>query len=310
MALTLTEDKKLPIQSIASVEKQIGNTPLHKVETRNGVEIYAKLEWKQLGGSIKSRPAFNIIKQALITGELHSGKRLLDATSGNTGIAYASIGAALGIPITLFLPENASKERKQILKSLGVNIIFTSPFGGTDEAQEAAKELARKQPDDYFYADQYSNHNNWNAHYENTANEIINQTDGRITHFVAGLGTTGTFTGVGANLREYDRNIKLTALQPDTPLHGLEGWKHLETANVPAIFNKDLVDEYREIATQRAYELMVEVAAKEGMLLSPSSAANLAGALQVAETIDKGVIVTVYPDDSEKYGDVIEQLFK
>lgn len=307
MVLELTKNKQ---QSISSVEKQIGDTPLYKVDTLNGVEIYAKLEWMQLGGSIKSRPAFNIIKQALITGDLHSGKSLLDATSGNTGIAYASIGAALGIPVTLFLPENASKERKQILKALGANLIFTSPFGGTDEAQEEAKELFRKQPNDYFYADQYSNNNNWKAHYENTANEIIDQTDGRITHFVAGLGTTGTFTGVGTSLREFNSDIKLIALQPDTPLHGLEGWKHLETANVPAIFNENLVDEYLEVSTQRAYELIVEIANKEGMLLSPSSAANLAGALEVAKTVKEGVVVTIFPDDSEKYGDVIDQLFK
>ncbi|MBP7272571.1 MAG: cysteine synthase family protein [Saprospiraceae bacterium] len=301
------------IQSAAlKVATLIGKTPLYPIRhiyTKKGVSILAKLEWQQLGGSIKSRPAFNIIINAIEQGQLPVGKQLLDATSGNTGIAYATIGAALGIPVTLCLPENASEERKNILQSLGVNIIYTSRFDGTDGAQLKAKELFAAQPDRYFYADQYANDANWRAHYETTANEIWNQTAGQITHFVAGLGTTGTFVGTSRKLKLLNRNIQTIALQPDNPMHGLEGWKHLETAIVPKIYDAAVADQFIEIDTLESYDLIKQVAQKEGLLLSPSAAANLAGAIKVAEQIERGIIVTVFADNSDKYSEVLKYIF-
>ncbi|MEL6867593.1 MAG: pyridoxal-phosphate dependent enzyme [Bacteroidota bacterium] len=290
----------------------VGNTPLYKISNvwnKPGVEIFAKLEWQQIGGSVKSRPAFNIIKEAILKGELKAGQHLLDATSGNTGIAYAAIGAALGIPVTLCLPENASEQRKQILKSLGVNIIFTSKFDGTDGSQLKAKELFREQPDRYYYADQYANDNNWKAHYLTTAEEIWAQTQGRITHFVAGLGTTGTFTGTSRRLKEYNPDIELVALHPNTAMHSLEGWKHLETAIVPKIYDDQVATQHREADTYEAFETLKLIAQREGLLVSPSAAANLAGAIALSKEIDQGVIVTTFADDASKYGEVLQQIF-
>lgn len=290
----------------------IGQTPLYPIENVNPnkrVKIFAKLEWEQFGGSVKSRPAYKIITDAIDSGQLNENKHLLDASSGNTGIAYAHIGAALGIPVTLCLPENASTERKQILKSLGVDLRLTSRTGGTDEAQEVAQSMFKNQPEKYYYADQYSNPSNWKAHYDTTGPEILDQTDYGITHFIAGLGTTGTFTGTGKILKEYDPDIKLIGLQPDIAMHGLEGWKHLETAHTPAIYDDSVADEIRPVSTEQAHEIIKLTAREEGLLISPSSAANLAGALQLAEEIDEGVIVTVFPDDGSKYGEVINQLF-
>lgn len=297
---------------LENISTLIGNTPLYKISNvfrKRGVEIYAKLEWQQLGGSVKSRPAFSIIKNAIIKGQLDGKKHLLDATSGNTGIAYASIGAALGIPVTLCLPENASQDRKTILKALGANVILTSKFESTDGAQMKAKELFREFPDKFFYADQYANNNNWKAHFDTTGVEIWNQTEGRITHFVAGLGTTGTFTGTGRRLKTFDKNIELVALQPDNPMHGLEGWKHLETAIVPKIYDEKLADRFLEIDTLEAFDLVKKVARKEGLLISPSAAANLLGAIKVAKEIDQGIIVTTFADNAEKYAEVINQIF-
>ncbi|MFT5169203.1 MAG: cysteine synthase B [Saprospiraceae bacterium] len=291
----------------------VGNTPLYRISnvfSKPGVEIYAKLEWQQLGGSVKSRPAFNIIKNAILEGKLGQGKHLLDATSGNTGIAYAAIGAALGIPVTLCLPENASDSRKQILKSLGVNIVFTSPFESTDGAQIKAKELYKKNPKKYFYADQYANEHNWKAHYETTGVEIWDQTKGKITHFVAGLGTTGTFTGTSRRLKAYNQQIEVIALQPNNPMHGLEGWKHLETAIVPKIYDDQLADRFLEADTLEAFDLIKQVAQQEGLLISPSAAANLLGAIEVAKEIEQGIIVTTFADNAEKYTEVMKQIFQ
>jgi len=301
------------MQQLKRLEPFIGKTPLFPIRNiyyKPGIQIFAKLEWQQFGGSIKTRPAFNIIKEAVFSGELHRDKILLDATSGNTGIAYASIGAALGIRVTLYLPKNASEERKTILKSLGAEIIYTSPFGGTDEAQQAAKELYERNREKYFYANQYANAHNWHAHYDGTGEEIFRETFGTVTHFSAGLGTTGTFTGVGKRLRSFSRKIQLIGLQPETVLHGLEGWKHLETAIVPRFYDNKLANEIITVPTQNAYDLIKETASAEGMLLSPSSAANLAGAIKVAEDIERGVIVTVFPDNGDKYGDIHKQIFK
>lgn len=308
----------LLLPSISVTEKTlqvgqlVGKTPLYEIRNvfqKPGVRIFAKLEWQQLGGSVKSRPAFNIIKNAIRDGQLGQGKHLLDATSGNTGIAYAAICAALNIPVTLCLPENASAERKRILQALGVNIVFTSRFDGTDGAQLEAKRLYRERPDRYFYADQYANDHNWRAHYETTAPEIWQQTCGKITHFVAGLGTTGTFTGTGRGLKKFNPEIELIGLQPDNPMHGLEGWKHLETAIVPKIYDNSLADRFLEIDTLEAYEMVRLLAQNEGLLVSPSAAANLLGAIKVAEQIETGIIVTSFADNAEKYSEVMERIF-
>lgn len=290
----------------------VGNTPLFPIRNINpnrDVQILAKLEWQQFGGSVKSRPALRIIQDAIKSGDLNGDKQLLDASSGNTGIAYAHIGAALGIPVTLCLPENASKERKQILKSLGVNIRFTPRTGSTDEAQEIAQSMYDSDPDNYYYADQYSNESNWKSHYDTTAPEILRQTRGEVTHFVAGLGTTGTFTGTGRLLKEFDSDIQLVGIQPAEPMHGLEGWKHLETARVPSIYDDTIADEMRNVSTDRALEVLKLAASGEGLILSPSSAANLAVALELAEELDEGTIVTIFPDDGSKYGEVINHIF-
>ena len=300
------------IQQLDGVGKFIGNTPLYPIKNafhKEGVEIYAKLEWRQLGQSVKARPAYEIIREAILAEELHPGKRLLDATSGNTGIAYASITAQLGIPLTICLPENASAERKQILTALGAELIYTSPLEGTDGSQREAKRLAEARPDLYFYADQYNNPNNWKAHYRNTAREVYHQTHGRITHFATGLGTTGSFVGTGKKLREVNPEIKLISLHPETSMHGLEGWKDMETAKVPGIYEPQIADQQIRVSTEEAYHWVKEIGKKEGMLVSPSSAANLAGAIKVAEQIDKGVIVTLFTDDASKYGDVLQHIF-
>lgn len=309
--ITQEIDVKL-VERLDTVGKFIGKTPLFpitRIHSNKKVKILAKLEWQQLGGSVKARPAYNIIKNAILSGELNSEKRLLDATSGNTGIAYAAIGAALGIKVSICLPENASEERKTILKAYGAEIIYTSKFGSTDEAQEMAQDIYQKDHEKYYYARQYQNDANWKAHYHHTAEEIWKQTNGKITHFVAGLGTTGTFTGTSRKLRELNPDIKLISLQPDAALHGLEGWKHLETATVPTIYDDTIADQNLEMDTYQAYEMIKKVAGEEGLLLSPSSAANLIGALRVAEQLEEGTVVTVFPDNAEKYGDVINNLF-
>jgi len=295
------------ITKALKLKEQVGNTPLvrinHLVSNKN-VQLWAKQEWKQISGSVKARAAYRIITDALQTGELNENKILLDATSGNTGIAYATIGAALGIKVSLCLPENASRQRKEILKSLGVKIIYTSKFEGTDGAQREAKQLAREYPEKYFYADQYKNDNNWKAHYHTTAVEIFSQLPS-VTHFVAGLGTSGTFVGTGRRLKEFNNKIKLVSFQPDTPLHGLEGWKHMETAIVPAIYDHTIADQNIEVSTEEAYEMIRAAAKHEGLLLSPSSAANLAGAMKVIEKMEQGIVVTVLPDNADKYGDIM-----
>jgi len=299
-------------EKVNSLGSFIGNTPLFPItgiHSHDRVNIYAKLEWQQLGNSVKARPAYRIIKDAVQNGLLNGNRRLLDASSGNTGIAYAHLGAALGIPVTLCLPENASAERKRILRALGVDIHYTSPTGTTDEAQEIASRLADENPDTFYYADQYGNDSNWRAHFDTTGPEILEQTGHSITHFVSALGTTGTFTGTARRLKAFNPDIQCIALQPDIAMHGLEGWKHLETAAVPGIYDPDLVDAQLEISTDEAYELVKKAAEIEGLLLSPSSAANLAGALRVSEQVDEGVVVTIFPDDGSRYGEVMNQLF-
>ncbi|MDP4149577.1 MAG: cysteine synthase family protein [Bacteroidota bacterium] len=298
------------LPAVQALEKRIGHTPLHAVThlfQRRNVQLFAKKEWMQLSGSVKARAAYQIIRKAIESGELNRQTTLLDATSGNTGIAYAHIARLLNIPVALCLPENASRERKDILQSLGVRLILTSRFEGTDGAQQTAKAMALENPSAYFYADQYKNPNNWKAHYHTTAPEIFSALPG-ITHFVAGLGTTGTFTGTGRRLRELNPSIRLISLQPDSALHGLEGWKHMETAIVPRIYDPTLADANYEVSTEEAYEMMRAAHRHEGLLLSPSSAANLAAAIKVGEQLESGIVVTVFPDNADKYGEVIQKV--
>lgn len=300
------------IKAVQSLGTKIGHTPLHRITRlfhKQGVTIYAKKEWMQLSGSVKARAAYNIIRTAIGTGELSGGKTLLDATSGNTGIAYAHIAKLLNIPVALCLPENASPARIEILESLGVRLILTSRFEGTDGAQQVAKAMAAEDPGAYFYADQYKNVNNWKAHYNSTAPEIFEALPG-VTHFVAGLGTTGTFVGTSRRLRELQPGIRLISLQPDFALHGLEGWKHMETAIVPEIYDPSVANEEHTVSTEEAHEIIKAAYKHEGLLLSPSSAANLAGALRIAEKLEEGIVVTMLPDNADKYSEITQKLIQ
>jgi cysteine synthase B len=268
------------------------------------VEILAKAEWFNPGGSVKDRPALSMIKAGLASGALQPGKTVLDATSGNTGIAYAMIAAALDYRVKLFLPGSASEERKRILQAYGAELVITPGDEGTDGAIRRVRELAAAEPDRYFYPDQYSNPANWQAHYGGTANEIWEQTGGRITHFVAALGTSGTFVGTTRRLRELRPDIRSISLQPDGPWNGLEGWKHMPTALRPSIYDDSLADQNLEISTEESYRMLKRLAREEGLLVSPSAAAALVGCLRVAEEIPAGrhaVIVTVFADSAAKY---------
>ena len=287
---------------------RIGQTPLLRFPriTRDlpGVEILGKAEWLNPGGSVKDRAAANIVAQARASGQLTSGKILLDSTSGNTGIAYAMIGAAQGFPVTLCIPENVSVERKRILHAYGANIIYTDAAEGSDGAIRMARELAGKHPDLYFYADQYSNDANWLAHYHGTANEIWQQTDGRITHFVSMLGTSGTFVGTSRRLKELNPQIRCVSLQPDSPFHGIEGAKHMASALVPKIYDPSLADADIGIATEDAYSMAKRLAREEGLLVGISAAAAIAGCLQLARQLkrdERGVFVTILCDSGDKY---------
>ena len=288
-----------------SILDLIGRTPL--VRLRNferetpGVEIYAKVEWQNPGGSVKDRAAARMIAEGEASGALKPGLTILDATSGNTGIAYAMIGAARGYKVKLCLPQNASQERKLILRAFGAELVLTDPLEGTDGAIREARRLHASDPGRYFYADQYNNDANWRAHYDTTAPEIIEQTSGSLTHFVAGLGTSGTFVGVGRRLRRYNPAIKLISFQPATAFHGLEGLKHMESAIVPGIYDPTLADEDLRVESERAYEMVRCLARVEGALAGISSGAALAATLDVARRLDRGVIVTVFPDGAEKY---------
>lgn len=297
-----------PAASRFSLLEQIGNTPLLRLE-RVGrefphVEFYAKAEWFNPGGSVKDRAALAMIREGERTGELQPGKTILDSTSGNTGIAYAMIGAALGYPVKLCLPANASPERKRMLRAYGAETILTPAEEGSDGAIRRVREIFAAAPDRYFYPDQYSNPANWQAHYRTTGPEIWEQTHSRITHFVAALGTGGTFVGAARRLRELNPNIRCISLQPDSAFHGLEGWKHMSTAMVPAIYDPTIADENIEVRTEDGYAMAKRLAREEGLLVSPSAGAALAGCLAVAGTIpraEQAVIVTVFPDAADKY---------
>jgi len=291
-----------------SVIELIGNTPLLRVsnvETAfHNVEFLAKAEWFNPGGSVKDRPALSMIQGGLASGALRPGKTILEATSGNTGIAFAMIGTAFGYPVKLCLPDSASHERKRILAALGAEIVRTSGDEGTDGAIRRAREIAAADPEKYFYPDQYSNPANWQAHYRTTAEEIWEQTNGSITHFVAALGTSGTFVGTARKLKELNPAIRCISLQPDAAFHGLEGWKHMPTALRPAIYDDTLADENLEIGTELAYRMVKRIAREEGLLVSPSAAAALVGCCRVAEQLgrnERAVIVTVFADSASKY---------
>lgn len=289
------------------LEAAIGNTPLIRLRnvTRNlpaDVEIYAKAEHLNPGGSVKDRAALAMILAGEKSGTLTPDKIILDATSGNTGIAYAMVGAARGYRVTLTLPKSASAARKRILKLYGVKIIETDPLNGTDGAQIVARELAEKFPDKYFYADQYNNEANWKAHFATTAPEIWHQTNGRVTHFVAGLGTTGTFVGTARRLKEFNPSLSAISVQPDSPMHGLEGMKHLGTARVPGIYDSRLVDRNVEIATEDAQAMTRRLAREEGLFVGVSSGANVLAAIRLAERLETAAtIVTVLCDGGGKY---------
>jgi cysteine synthase B len=289
----------------AGLEAAVGNTPLLALRRLTahlppGVQVLAKAEWFNPGGSVKDRPALNILRTALADGRLQN-RRLLDSTSGNMGIAYATFGAALGVPVTLVLPANASAERKTILRALGAELILSDPLEGIDGAIAEARRLAEEQPERYFYANQYDNPANWLAHYLTTGPEIVAGTGGRITHFLAGLGTSGTLTGAARYLRQYNPAIQIIAAQPDAPFHGLEGLKHMPTALRPAIYDPQLPDRQVEVSTETAYGMVRRLAREEGLFAGISSGAAAAAALQIAEELESGVIVTVFPDAGYKY---------
>jgi S-sulfo-L-cysteine synthase (O-acetyl-L-serine-dependent) len=295
----------------------IGNTPLLPLHTllchlpsnsanrqSPGIQLWAKAEWYNPGGSVKDRAAASIVTEARRSGKLTPGKILLDSTSGNTGIAYAMLGAALGFPVTLCVPENVSPERKRILQAYGANIIYTDPSEGSDGAIEIARHLAEHDPDLYFYADQYSNDANWRAHYRTTANEIWQQTEGRVTHFVAMLGTTGTFVGTTRRLKELNPRVRCISLQPDSAFHGIEGAKHLPSAIVPRIYDASLADQNLEIVTEDAHVMARRMAREQGLLIGVSAAAALVGSLRVAERLkidQTATIVTILCDSGDKY---------
>ena len=294
-----------------SLIERIGSTPLLRLDALTaelpGVALLGKAEWYNPGGSVKDRAAANIVSEARRRGQLRPGQILLDSTSGNTGIAYAMLGAAEGFPVTLCMPQNVSRERKQILQGYGANILYTDSADGSDGAIRLARELASKHPDQYFYADQYSNEANWKAHYHGTANEIWQQTQGRITHFVSMLGTSGTFVGTTRRLKELNPAIQCISLQPDSSFHGIEGAKHMASAIVPKIYDPQLADQNLEISTEDAYAMARNLSRNAGLLVGISSAAAVVGCLKIARELQpqkkdqQAVIVTILCDSGEKY---------
>ncbi len=313
----------LPPRGRALVER-IGNTPLLPLPSPvEGVRILGKAEWLNPGGSVKDRTAWSIVRGALERGDLASGRpggeaaaperegvapegrpagrRLLDASSGNTAIAYAMLGAALDVGVTVTLPENASRERRQVLAAYGAEVVLTDAVEGTDGAIAEARRLAEEEPDRFWYADQYGNDDNWRAHYRGTAEEIWRQSGGEATHLVAGLGTTGTLVGTGRRLRELNPGLRIVAVQPAEAMHGLEGLKHLPTARVPPIYDETVPDEHRRVATEAARAAATDLARGEGLFVGPSAGAAYAAAREVASELEAGTVVTVLPDGGGRY---------
>ncbi len=304
----LTETKKLQLQAAEgdTLASRVGNTPLLRIRNlaasvAPGVRILAKAEWFNPGGSIKDRPALNIIRRALEEGKLPQGRRLLDSTSGNMGIAYATFGATLGVRIMLCVPANASPERITILRTLGAELILTDPSAGSDGAMMEARRLASEQPERYWYANQYDNPANWQAHYTSTGPEILSQTNGEVTHLVVGLGTSGTLMGTGRYLRERLPNIRIIGVQPDAAFHGLEGLKHMPSAIRPGIYDAAFADQIVDIRTEEAHETVRALARNEGLFTGISSGAAMAAALKVAAGLKEGTVVTIFPDAGYKY---------
>ncbi|QQR79523.1 MAG: pyridoxal-phosphate dependent enzyme [Deltaproteobacteria bacterium] len=298
---------------IHSILEKIGNTPLVRIrevgkelpQIQSGkVKIYAKLEYFNPGGSIKDRPALRMIQEGLKSGKLTKEKTVLDSTSGNTGVAYAMIGAAMGIKIDLVMPENVSPQRKLIVTTFGSNIIYSSPMEGSDGAILLARKLLKENPDRYFMPDQYNNEFNPRAHYDSTGVEIWEQTDHQVTHFIAGIGTGGTVMGTGRRLKDYNKNIQVIAVEPDNAMHGLEGMKHMASSIVPGIYKENELDQKISMETEPAYDMSERLAHEEGLIVGHSSGGNMAAALRVAEKIQEGTIVTIFCDHGERYFEV------
>ena len=288
-----------------SLLSSIGNTPLIQIRqmTRHltGVQIFAKGEWLNPGGSVKDRAGLKIIEDGEQSGQLTRDKIILDSTSGNTGIAYAMIGAVKGYRVELVVPANLSDERKKTLLAYGANLIFTDPLQGSDGALLEAQRIYEKNPDRYFKGDQYNNSSNWEAHYNTTGVEILNQSKGRITHFVAGVGTGGTLIGTGKRLKEYQSHIQVYGVQPDSGFHGIEGLKHIETAIRPGIYDDSILDGTFYVKTEDAYRMAIRLAKEEGLLVGPSSGAAFWASVKLAGPIDSGIIVTIFPDGGDRY---------
>ncbi len=311
MTLTANVESLTDVDDSArNIERQIGNTPLLSFrrvtqELPAEVRVLAKAEWQNPGGSVKDRAAYGIIRSAEADGRLRPGKTILDSTSGNTGIAYAMIAAAKDYRVKLMLPENVSPERVSILRAYDVDLVFTDPLEGSDGALKAVSALAAREPERYFYADQYNNPANWQAHYDGTGVEIWRQTRGAATHFVAGLGTSGTLMGAGRRLKAYDSALEIVSVEPDSPFHGLEGLKHMATAIQPGIYDGDLADRRLSVRTEEAHAMALRLAREEGYLVGISAAAAMVGAMRVAEDMaereQSGTVVTLFPDNAYKY---------
>lgn len=289
-----------------SILERVGNTPLVRInritrELRAGVEVYAKCEWFNPGGSVKDRPALRMILEAERRGELTPGKVILDSTSGNTGIAYAMIGAARGYHVELVVPANVSEERKRILSAYGAEVIYSDGMEGSDGAIREARQRFLADPERYYMPDQYNNPDNWRAHFDTTGPEIITQTEGRVTHFVATIGTSGTLMGTGRRLKEYRSSIQVIAAEPSRPMHGIEGLKHMATSIVPGIYDTSVYDDKVAVDTEPAYDMARRLAREEGILVGQSAGAAMLAALEVARGLDRGIVVTVFPDNGDKY---------
>lgn len=284
----------------------IGNTPLIKLkrvlpdEISPNVEIYVKAEWFNPGGSVKDRPALQMVQDGISSGAFQRGQTLIDSTSGNTGIAYSMIGAAMGFPVALVMPENVSFERKRMIEAYGAKIIFSDPLEGSDGARDVVKNLVDENPSQYFFPDQYGNASNWKAHYQTTGPEIWRDTQGLITHFIAGMGTSGTAMGTSRFLKEQNSNVEAIALQPES-FHGIEGWKNMDSSHKVPIYDASIHDRKITIPTEPAYHWARELARKEGVLVGPSAGGALYGALEVARELDQGLIVVVFADGGDKY---------
>ncbi|HVU12454.1 MAG TPA: cysteine synthase family protein [Phototrophicaceae bacterium] len=310
MTLSINDQTAAKQNAGRELESMIGNTPLLSfrqitAHLPENVAIYAKAEWMNPGGSVKDRAAANIVREGERSGALRPGKIILDSTSGNTGIAYAMLGAAKGYRVKLFLPANASRERITILSAYGAELVLTDPLEGSDGALRAVRALVAAEPNTYFYADQYNNPANWQAHYQTTGVEIWQQTQGAVTHFVAGLGTTGTLMGTGRRLKDYNPDVQVIALQPDSAFHGLEGLKHIASAIKPGIYDEFLPDRQITVETEIAYTMARRLAREEGYLVGISAAAAMAGSLRIAEELadkgEPGMVVTLFPDNAYKY---------